>query len=67
MANVTDAAVVKAMAHPVRVRILGILEQRTASPTQLAEEIGLPLANVSYHVNQLKRLKLIELAREERR
>lgn len=67
MSNVTDAAVVKALAHPLRVRILSVLEHRDASPRELARELGAPLANVSYHVTQLRRLRLISLERETRR
>jgi DNA-binding transcriptional ArsR family regulator len=56
-----DPRVVKALSHPLRVRILSILGARVASPTQLAEETGEPLGNVSYHVRTLAGLGLIEL------
>src|SRR3989442_12903134 len=58
-----DARVIKALAHPLRVRILGVLEQRAASPSEIAEELGAPLGNVSYHVRQLAAMKLIRLVR----
>jgi DNA-binding transcriptional ArsR family regulator len=58
-----DARVIKALAHPLRVRILSVLEQRAASPSEIAEELGAPLGNVSYHVRQLAALKLIRLIR----
>ncbi|MDX6668202.1 MAG: hypothetical protein QOK04_1582 [Solirubrobacteraceae bacterium] len=58
-----DARVIKALAHPLRVRILSVLEQRAASPSEIAEELGAPLGNVSYHVRQLAALKLIRLVR----
>jgi DNA-binding transcriptional ArsR family regulator len=58
-----DARVIKALAHPLRVRILAVLEQRAASPSEIAEELGAPLGNVSYHVRQLAALKLIRLIR----
>jgi predicted ArsR family transcriptional regulator len=45
------------------VRILGVLEQRTASPTEIADELGVPLGNVAYHVRQLAALKLIRLVK----
>lgn len=64
LSNVTDPAVVKALAHPLRVRILGILEHRTASPNELATELDAPLGNVSYHVRQLERFGLIKLVKE---
>jgi DNA-binding transcriptional ArsR family regulator len=54
-----------AMAHPTRVHAMSILFERIASPRELAEEIGEPLNNVTYHVNQLRDLGCIELARTE--
>lgn len=54
-----------AMAHPTRVHAIGILHERTASPRQIAEEIGERLNNVTYHLNQLVKLGCIELARSE--
>jgi DNA-binding transcriptional ArsR family regulator len=59
--DLTDPNVVKAIAHPLRVRILGILDQRTATPRQIADEIEHPLPLVSYHVRQLAKLGLIKL------
>jgi len=55
---------VKALAHPLRVRILGVLEARIASPRELAEELGAPLGNVSYHVRQLAAVGLVKLVKE---
>jgi DNA-binding transcriptional ArsR family regulator len=59
--EVTDSRVVKAYAHPLRVEILRLLEDRVASPTELATELGAPLSNTSYHVRRLEELGLIEL------
>ena len=56
-----------AMSHPTRVHAMSILGERVASPRQLAEEMGEPLNNVTYHVNQLRELGCIELVRTERR
>jgi DNA-binding transcriptional ArsR family regulator len=53
------------MAHPTRVHAMSILFERVASPRELADEIGEPLNNVTYHVNQLRDLGCIELARTE--
>jgi len=64
LSNVTDPRVVKALAHPLRVEILGALEHRTASPNELAGELGAPLGNVSYHVRQLAAAGLLRLVRE---
>jgi DNA-binding transcriptional ArsR family regulator len=64
MADVTDQKYVKAMTHPLRLRILDALEHRTASPSELADELDAPLGNVSYHVRQLHALGLLKLVKE---
>jgi len=56
-----DTRVAKALAHPLRAHVLAILNDRVASPNQMAEELGEPLGNVSYHVKALLELECIEL------
>jgi DNA-binding transcriptional ArsR family regulator len=56
---------VKALNHPVRVKALTILTERTASPKEIAGEIDAPLSNVSYHVRVLDELGLVEIREEE--
>lgn len=56
----TDARLVKAYAHPTRVKILSILAATSSSPRKLAEDIDEPINNVTYHVKVLKRLGCIE-------
>ena len=41
-----------------------MLEERRASPSELAEELGAPLGTVSYHVRVLADLKLIRLVKK---
>jgi DNA-binding transcriptional ArsR family regulator len=65
--DIGDARLVRALAHPLRIRILGILENRVASPSEIAEELGLPTANVSYHVRMLRGYGLIKLVRRQQR
>ncbi|HEX4306307.1 MAG TPA: winged helix-turn-helix domain-containing protein [Solirubrobacterales bacterium] len=55
-----------AMSHPTRVHTMSVLLERTASPRQVAAEIGERLNNVTYHVNQLRKLGCVELVRTER-
>jgi DNA-binding transcriptional ArsR family regulator len=62
--DISDPSVIKALTHPLRIQILGALEERTASPSELADEIGAPLGNVSYHVRQLHALGLIKLVKK---
>jgi DNA-binding transcriptional ArsR family regulator len=59
--EIDDPRLVKGLAHPLRIQILRVLENRVASPSEIAEEIGAPLGNVSYHVRFLARVGLIEL------
>jgi DNA-binding transcriptional ArsR family regulator len=65
--EVIDPKLAKALAHPLRVQILSILNERVASPNQLAKELGEPLGNVSYHVKVLLDYDCAELIRREPR
>ena len=62
-ADITDPKIAKAYAHPLRIEIMGLLDNRVASPRQLSEELGASLATTSYHVRQLASMKLIKLVR----
>jgi DNA-binding transcriptional ArsR family regulator len=64
--SIDDPRYVKAMSHPLRVRILALLSERTASPVELAEWVEATLGTVAYHVRTLHRLGLIELVDETR-
>lgn len=57
----------KALAHPLRVRILSSLHRGISSPNQLAQELGEPLGNVSYHVKTLLEYDCVELVKTEPR
>jgi DNA-binding transcriptional ArsR family regulator len=59
-----NPALVQALAHPMRAKMLYILQERQASPKELAEEFGIPLANVAYHIQVLRKLKLIRLVKK---
>jgi len=50
-----------AMAHPTRLQALTALAERPATPKELAEKIGLPINNVTHHINVLLKLGCIEL------
>src|SRR5215212_7372531 len=66
MMNIDDPRYVKAMSHPLRVRILALLDERAASPVELAGWLGATLGTVAYHVRTLERIGLIELVHETR-
>jgi DNA-binding transcriptional ArsR family regulator len=59
-----NPALVQAVAHPLRARMLSILQDREASPKELSAEFGIPLANVAYHIQVLRKLKLIKLVKK---
>jgi DNA-binding IclR family transcriptional regulator len=59
----------RANTHPLRISILEVLaldDGRTLSPSDLSYELRAPLSNVNYHVTELYRTGLIELAGERR-
>jgi DNA-binding transcriptional ArsR family regulator len=62
-----DQRVVKALAHPLRVEILAILNDRMASPNELSRELEEGLSQVSYHVKVLRDFEMIEMVKTEPR
>jgi DNA-binding transcriptional ArsR family regulator len=62
-----DQRLVKALAHPLRVEILIILNERMASPNELSKELDEGLSQVSYHVKVLKDFECIEMVKTEPR
>jgi DNA-binding transcriptional ArsR family regulator len=65
--DITDARLIKAYAHPLRLQILSLLDNRVASPKEIAAELETPLPNTAYHVRQLASLGLVELVRRTAR
>jgi len=65
--DVVDHALMRGLSHPLRTQILAILNERTSSPNLLAKELGEGLSQISYHVERLKKLGLIELVKTEPR
>jgi DNA-binding transcriptional ArsR family regulator len=56
----------RATAHPLRVailEILGIDGGRVLSPSELSQELQIPLSNTNYHVTELAKAGLIDLTR----
>jgi DNA-binding transcriptional ArsR family regulator len=56
-----DRRLVKALSHPLRVRVLQILSERVASPNEISQELDASLGNVSYHTRILLEHDCIEL------
>lgn len=66
-AGLVDPRLAKALSHPMRGRILAILNEQVASPNEIAQMIDERLPNVSYHVRALHDLGCIELVRTAQR
>ncbi|SNS77169.1 ArsR/SmtB family transcription factor [Actinoplanes regularis] len=61
-----DQAALRALAHPVRLRILSLLTGASLTAAEVARELGLTHANASYHLRNLLSSELIQTAGEER-
>ncbi|HEX3609333.1 MAG TPA: winged helix-turn-helix domain-containing protein [Solirubrobacterales bacterium] len=59
--------IAKGLAHPLRVQLLTILNDRTASPNELHKELGEGLSQVSYHIKVLRDFKMIEMVKTQPR
>jgi DNA-binding transcriptional ArsR family regulator len=53
-------SLMKAASHPIRVQAYSILAERVASPKEVAYLIKEDVSNVSYHIRELVKLRLIE-------
>jgi hypothetical protein len=62
-----EQIVAKAFAHPLRVQILIILNERVASPNLLSQELEQSLNLVAYHVRVLEKYDCIELVDTKQR
>jgi DNA-binding transcriptional ArsR family regulator len=63
-----DESLIKALAHPLRWRIVeAVVERGEASPVQLARLLDEPLATVSHHTRVLRDHGCLELTRTEPR
>lgn len=60
MLSVTEPVVLRALSHPVRLRVLGELSLLgRANVAMVAEQVGEPANSVSYHLSVLARHRLI--------
>jgi DNA-binding transcriptional ArsR family regulator len=66
--DLVEAALHKALGHPLRLRILeSVIERHEASPLTLSRQLRQPLATVSRHMRMLRDLGFVELTRTEPR
>src|SRR5919106_6359503 len=64
--ELTAASQVRAIGNPLRTTILGLLHERAASVTELAQAIGRPKSTVAYHVGILTDAGLVRVVRTRR-
>src|SRR5690348_13993965 len=62
----TRAAQVRALAHPLRTTILGLLTERAASVAELAAATDRPKGTVAHHVQVLHDAGLLQVVRTRR-
>lgn len=60
-----DARLARAMAHPTRAKILSVLGERCASPSELEPILDIKLSNLAYHFRELRKLDFIEVVDRE--
>jgi DNA-binding transcriptional ArsR family regulator len=62
----TEPSQVKAISHPLRTTILGLLHERAATVTELAVALGRPKSTVAHHVKVLAETGLVQVVRTRR-
>ncbi len=64
--ELVSAAQVRAIGHPLRTTILGLLHERAATVTEMATAVGRPKSTVAHHVNVLQHAGLVQVVRTRR-
>jgi DNA-binding transcriptional ArsR family regulator len=64
--GLTKPSQVKAISHPVRTTILGLLHERAASVKELAVAVERPKSTVAHHVKVLSEAGLVQIVRTRR-
>ena len=65
--NITDPRWLRAISHPIRIRLLAMLDEEPASPVILAAKLEQPLGTIAYHVRTLYDLGLLTLVSTRQR
>jgi len=65
--NITDPRWLRAISHPIRIRLLAMLDEEPASPVILANKLDQPLGTIAYHVRTLYDLGLLKLVSTRQR
>jgi DNA-binding transcriptional ArsR family regulator len=62
-----QAKMVRSAAHPVRAKALAMMTERPTSPKEIAAAVGKPIGNVSYHIRELEKARMVILVEEKKR
>jgi DNA-binding transcriptional ArsR family regulator len=62
----TEPSQVKALGHPLRNTILGLLHERAATVSELAVALGRPKSTIAHHVQVLRLAGLVRVVRTRR-
>src|SRR6185295_9387783 len=62
----TEPSQVKAIGHPLRTTILGLLHERAATVSELAAALERPKSTVAHHVKVLNEAGLLQVVRTRR-
>lgn len=65
--DLIDQRLIRALGHPLRVRIVDLLTEEVLSPNELTRFVDASLSHVSYHVRVLERNDAIELVDQKKR
>src|ERR1700761_8538356 len=65
--NIADPRWLRAVSHPIRIRLLAMLDEEPARPVILASKLQQPLGTVAYHVRTLYDLGLLKLVSTRQR
>jgi DNA-binding transcriptional ArsR family regulator len=60
-----EAELLRALGHPLRIKILAFTAERVTSPNEIARQINEVVGNVGYHARVLRDAGLIELVEEK--
>lgn len=62
-----DKQVLKALANPLRNQIVAILNERTASKTELSRELGCDWGEINYEIEALEEAEIVERVSEKKK
>jgi hypothetical protein len=60
--KIVDQRLIDGLSHPIRGHVLSVLNERIASPAEVAQEVGVDVNYINYHFEKLREIGFIELA-----